>query len=45
MVVVGGELMKLCYFYVEMEVLLEKVGLFIYEYLLLEDINILYFEG
>ncbi|QWI50211.1 class I SAM-dependent methyltransferase [Bacillus mycoides] len=42
---VGGEPMTACYSYTEMEVLLEKAGLLIYEHLSPEDINKLYFEG
>ncbi|MED0963406.1 class I SAM-dependent methyltransferase [Bacillus paramycoides] len=42
---VGGEPMKSCYSYGEMEALLEKSGLLIYEHLSPEDINKLYFEG
>ncbi|EEK78184.1 class I SAM-dependent methyltransferase [Bacillus cereus] len=45
MAAVGGEPMKSCYSYREMEALLEKSGLLIYEHLSPEDINILYFEG
>ena len=45
MAAVGGEPMKSCYSYGEMEVLLEKSGLLIYEHLSPEDINKLYFEG
>lgn len=37
--------MKSCYSYAEMEALLEKAGLLIYEHLSPEDINTLYFEG
>ncbi|TBX60701.1 SAM-dependent methyltransferase [Bacillus mycoides] len=42
---VGGEPMKSCFSYVEIEALLEKSGLLIYEHLSPEDINKLYFEG
>ncbi|NWK69197.1 class I SAM-dependent methyltransferase [Bacillus paramycoides] len=42
---VGGEPMKSCFSYAEMEALLEKSGLLIYEHLSPEDINKLYFEG
>lgn len=42
---IGGEPMKSCFSYTEMEALLEKVGLLIYEHLSPEDINKLYFEG
>ena len=42
---VGGEPMKSCFSYTEMEALLEKSGLLIYEHLSPEDINKLYFEG
>ncbi|MFJ8455239.1 class I SAM-dependent methyltransferase [Bacillus paramycoides] len=42
---VGGEPMKSCFPYGEMEALLEKSGLLIYEHLSPEDINKLYFEG
>ncbi|MBE5105938.1 class I SAM-dependent methyltransferase [Bacillus thuringiensis] len=42
---VGGEPMKSCFSYVEMESLLEKSGLLIYEHLSPEDIRKLYFEG
>ncbi|MED1557054.1 class I SAM-dependent methyltransferase [Bacillus paramycoides] len=42
---VGGEPMKACYSYREMETLLEKAGVLIYEHLSPEDINKLYFEG
>ncbi|MED1569093.1 class I SAM-dependent methyltransferase [Bacillus paramycoides] len=42
---VGGEPMKSCFSYGEMEALLEKSGLLIYEHLSPEDINKLYFEG
>ncbi|MBJ8105885.1 MULTISPECIES: class I SAM-dependent methyltransferase [Bacillus cereus group] len=45
MAAVGGEPMKSCYSYREMEALLEKSGLLIYEHLSPEDINKLYFEG
>ncbi|OOZ91070.1 class I SAM-dependent methyltransferase [Bacillus cereus] len=45
MAAVGGEPMKSCFSYAEMEALLEKVGLLIYEHLSPEDINKLYFEG
>ncbi|MGE1106772.1 class I SAM-dependent methyltransferase [Bacillus wiedmannii] len=45
MAAVGGEPMKSCFSYAEMEALLEKVGLLIYEQLSPEDINTLYFEG
>ncbi|MBJ8054931.1 class I SAM-dependent methyltransferase [Bacillus cereus] len=45
MAAVGGEPMKSCFSYGEMEVLLEKSGLLIYEHLSPEDINKLYFEG
>ncbi|WP_439022161.1 class I SAM-dependent methyltransferase [Bacillus thuringiensis] len=45
MAAVGGEPMKSCYSYREMEALLEKSGLLIYEHLSPEDINTLYFEG
>ncbi|MFK4470242.1 class I SAM-dependent methyltransferase [Bacillus sp. RC252] len=42
---IGGEPMKSCFSYTEMEALLEKAGLLIYEHLSPEDINKLYFEG
>ncbi|MGE6401120.1 class I SAM-dependent methyltransferase [Bacillus cereus] len=42
---IGGEPMKSCFSYEEMEALLEKSGLLIYEHLSPEDINKLYFEG
>ncbi|MEC0901679.1 MULTISPECIES: class I SAM-dependent methyltransferase [Bacillus] len=45
MAAVGGEPMKSCYSYREMEALLAKAGLLIYEHLSPEDINKLYFEG
>ncbi|PGZ07092.1 SAM-dependent methyltransferase [Bacillus cereus] len=45
MAAVGGEPMKSCYSYREMEALLEKSGLLIYEHLSPEDIHTLYFEG
>ncbi|MES5865894.1 SAM-dependent methyltransferase [Bacillus cereus group sp. RP32] len=45
MAAVGGETMKSYFSYAEMEALLEKVGLLIYEHLSPEDINKLYFEG
>ncbi|MFU2028555.1 SAM-dependent methyltransferase [Bacillus wiedmannii] len=45
MAAVGGEPMKSCFSYAEMEALLEKVGLLIYEQLTPEDIHTLYFEG
>ena len=45
MAAVGGEPMKSCYSYAEMEALLEKAGLHIYEHLTPEDIHTLYFEG
>ncbi|MDH4423266.1 MULTISPECIES: class I SAM-dependent methyltransferase [Bacillus cereus group] len=45
MAAVGGEPMKSCYSYREMEALLEKSGLLIYEHLSPEDINTVYFEG
>ncbi|MBE7105125.1 class I SAM-dependent methyltransferase [Bacillus cereus] len=45
MAAIGGEPMKSCYSYGEMEALLEKSGLLIYEHLSPEDINKLYFEG
>jgi len=45
MATVGGEPMKSCFSYEEMEVLLEKAGLLIYEHLSPEDIHKLYFEG
>ncbi|MFD6508587.1 class I SAM-dependent methyltransferase [Bacillus sp. NPDC060175] len=45
MATVGGEPMKSCFSYEEMEALLEKSGLLIYEHLSPEDINKLYFEG
>ncbi|MGE7885315.1 class I SAM-dependent methyltransferase [Bacillus sp. NPDC094077] len=45
MAVVGGEPMKACFSYREMEAMLEKSGLLIYEHLSTEDINKLYFEG
>ncbi|HDR3449159.1 MULTISPECIES: class I SAM-dependent methyltransferase [Bacillus] len=45
MATVGGEPMKSCFSYTEMEALLEKAGLLIYEHLSPEDIHILYFEG
>ncbi|SCC40937.1 class I SAM-dependent methyltransferase [Bacillus wiedmannii] len=44
MAAVGGEPMKSCFSYAEMEALLEKVGLLIYEHLSPEDIHTLYFE-
>ncbi|AJI33146.1 methyltransferase, family protein [Bacillus thuringiensis] len=45
MAAIGGEPMKSCFSYAEMEALLEKAGLLIYEHLSPEDINTLYFEG
>ncbi|WP_368906954.1 class I SAM-dependent methyltransferase, partial [Bacillus wiedmannii] len=45
MAAVGGEPMKSCFSYIEMEALLEKAGLLIYEHLSPEDIHTLYFEG
>lgn len=45
MAAVGGEPMKSCFSYIEMEALLEKAGLLIYDHLSPEDINTLYFEG
>ncbi|WP_002146744.1 class I SAM-dependent methyltransferase [Bacillus cereus] len=42
---VGGEPMKSSFSYAEMEALLEKAGLLIYEHLSPEDIHTLYFEG
>ncbi|MBJ8117851.1 MULTISPECIES: class I SAM-dependent methyltransferase [Bacillus] len=42
---VGGEPMKSCFSYTEMEALLDKAGLLIYEHLSPEDIHTLYFEG
>ncbi|EPC8418103.1 class I SAM-dependent methyltransferase [Bacillus wiedmannii] len=45
MAAVGGETMKSCFSYTEMEALLENAGLLIYEHLSPEDINKLYFEG
>lgn len=45
MATVGGEPMKSCFSYTEMEALLEKAGLLIYEHLSPEDIHTLYFEG
>ncbi|MBE7121407.1 class I SAM-dependent methyltransferase [Bacillus cereus] len=45
MAAVGGEPMKSCFSYGEIEALLEKSGLLIYEHLSPEDINKLYFEG
>jgi len=45
MATIGGEPMKSCFSYTEMEALLEKAGLLIYEHLSPEDINTLYFEG
>ncbi|PEX92643.1 SAM-dependent methyltransferase [Bacillus cereus] len=45
MAAVGGEPMKSCYSYREMEALLEKAGVLIYEHLSPEDIHKLYFEG
>ncbi|EJS69886.1 class I SAM-dependent methyltransferase [Bacillus cereus] len=45
MAAIGGEPMKSCYSYREMEALLEKAGLLIYEHLSPEDIHTLYFEG
>ena len=45
MAAVGGEPMKSCFSYTEMEALLEKAGLLIYEHLSPENINTLYFEG
>ena len=45
MAAVGGEPMKSCFSYTEMEALLEKAGLLIYEHLSPEDINAFYFEG
>ena len=45
MAAIGGEPMKSCFSYAEMEALLEKAGLLIYEHLSPEDIDVLYFEG
>ena len=45
MAAIGGEPMKSCFSYAEMEVLLEKAGLLIYEHLSPKDINTFYFEG
>lgn len=45
MAAVGEEPMKSCFSYTEMEALLEKAGLLIYEHLSPEDIHTLYFEG
>ncbi|GAB6477427.1 MULTISPECIES: class I SAM-dependent methyltransferase [Bacillus] len=45
MAVIGGEPMKSCFSYAEMEALLEKAGLLIYEHLSPKDINTFYFEG
>lgn len=45
MAAVGGEPMKSCFSYKEMEALLESAGLLIYEHLSPEDIHTLYFEG
>ena len=45
MAAVGGEPMKSCFSYTEMEALLENAGLLIYEHLTPEDIHTLYFEG
>ncbi|AXK19115.1 class I SAM-dependent methyltransferase [Bacillus sp. COPE52] len=45
MAAVGGEPMKSCFSYAEMEALLEKAGLLIYEHLSPDDIHTLYFEG
>lgn len=45
MAAVGGEPMKSCFSYTEIEALLEKSGLLIYEHLSPVDINKLYFEG
>ncbi|WP_242267955.1 class I SAM-dependent methyltransferase [Bacillus cereus group sp. BfR-BA-01352] len=45
MATVGGEPMKSCFSYAEMEALLEKAGLLIYEHLSPKDINTFYFEG
>ncbi len=45
MAAIGGEPMKSCYSYREMEALLENSGLLIYEHLSPEDINTLYFAG
>ncbi|ATI54117.1 SAM-dependent methyltransferase [Bacillus cereus] len=45
MAAVGGEPMKSCFSYNEMEALLEKAGLLIYEHLSPKDINTFYFEG
>ncbi|MBK5430411.1 class I SAM-dependent methyltransferase [Bacillus sp. TH25] len=45
MAVIGGEPMKSCFSYTEMEALLEKAGLLIYEHLSPEDVHTLYFEG
>ncbi|MFF1992175.1 class I SAM-dependent methyltransferase [Bacillus mycoides] len=42
---IGGEPMKSCFSYTEMEALLEKAGLLIYEHLSPEDVHTLYFEG
>ncbi|MED1265907.1 class I SAM-dependent methyltransferase [Bacillus mycoides] len=44
MAAVGGEPMKSCFSYTEMEALLEKAGLLIYEHLAPKDIHTLYFE-
>ncbi|PEI45796.1 class I SAM-dependent methyltransferase [Bacillus toyonensis] len=45
MAAVGGEPMKSCFSYTEIEAMLEKSGLLIYEHLSPVDINKLYFEG
>lgn len=45
MAAIGGEQMKSCFSYAEMEALLEKAGLLIYEHLSPKDINTFYFEG
>ncbi|PFJ14069.1 SAM-dependent methyltransferase [Bacillus cereus] len=45
MAAVGGEPMKSCFAYEEMEAMLEKAGLLIYEHLSPEDIHKMYFEG
>ncbi|CUB45668.1 MULTISPECIES: class I SAM-dependent methyltransferase [Bacillus] len=45
MAAIGGEPMKSCFSYAEMEALLEKAGLLIYEHLSPKDINTFYFEG
>ncbi|EDX58704.1 conserved hypothetical protein [Bacillus cereus W] len=45
MAAIGGEPMKSCFSYAEMEALLEKAGLLIYEHISPKDINTFYFEG